>query len=119
MKNKRTVLLFGESLIIATIGTFLHNREELEVVHLEAELPGSHDAIQRISPDVILFDVATVRMETALSFLEDQPNLRLIGINLSSGTMLVLCGHHTRAMTADDLFQTIFMKDNHSVLTDA
>jgi hypothetical protein len=119
MKTKRTVLIFGGSLILATIGTFLQNREELEVVHIDANVPGSFDLVQAISPDVILFDLATLHTDTALSFLEVQPRLLLVGINLINGTMLVLCGHYAPAMTVDDLFQTILREDLPFTLSEA
>ncbi len=99
MKDMQTVALYGDTLALATIAASLGRRPGLRVAPAE-ELGG-------LQPDVAVFDLAAGRPDIALALWRAQPNLLLIGVDLSTGRALVLSGHPSRVYTVEDLVNVI------------
>jgi len=103
----RTVALYGNSLVVSSIGASLQGRAGLEVKYVDATLPNAASRLGALQPDVIIFDLAVAYPEFAIALWKAQPRLLLIGVNLTTGHALVLSGQPSRLLTMDDLLQVI------------
>jgi len=101
------VVLFGNSLVMSSIGASLQGCAGLQVMPVDAAM---HNAAQRLGvlqPDIVIFDLATVRSDFAIALWKAQPDVLLIGVDLATKQALVLSGQPTRALTTEDLLQVI------------
>jgi len=103
----RKVVLYGNSLFIASVEASLTDRTGLEVSRLEASLPNALERLSALGPDVVILDMAESD-EFALQILKEHPGLPLIGLDLSKNNqVLVLSGQKRTACTAHDLTRVI------------
>ena len=113
----KTVVLFGSSVAVSSIGASLQGCGGLRVLTVNSEAAAAaagHDAAQRLAalrPDVVLFDLATVPSDFAIALWKAQPGTLLIGIDLLANQALVLSGRPARAHTTGDLLQVIQCHD--------
>jgi len=103
----RTVALYGNSLVVSSIGASLQGRAGLQVSSVDATLPDAASRLGALQPDVVIYDLAMAQPEFALALWKAQPNLLLIGVDLTTGQALVLSGQPSRLLTMDDLLQVI------------
>ncbi len=103
----RTVALYGNSLVISSIGANLQGRAELQVCSVDVTLPDAASRLSTLQPDVIIFDLAMAQLEFAIALWKAQPHLLLIGVDLTTGQALVLSGQPARLLTMADLLQVI------------
>ena len=104
MENRRRVVLFGNSIIVATVGTSLQRSHRYEVTTLS---PAESDRLGEIQPDIILFDLEAARPEAAFSLLETQPGLMLIGVSPDSNVVKMWTGRQLRELSTKELMQAI------------
>ena len=114
----KTVVLFGSSLAVSSIGASLQGCAGLWVlaVDSEASAAGLRGAAQRLAalrPDVVLFDLAAVPSDFAIGLWRAQPGTLLIGVDLLADRALVLSGQPARAHTTQDLLQVIQQHESH------
>ena len=103
----RTVALYGNSLVISSIGASLQGRVGLEIKCVDAVLPDAASQLAALQPDIVIFDLAVAHPEFAIELWKAQPRLLLIGVDLKTGQALVLSGQSSRLLTPDDLLQVI------------
>jgi hypothetical protein len=101
------VALYGNSLVVSSVGASLQNRAGLELVRLDASVPDAAQRLKALHPDVVLYDLATAQPDFAIALLKEHTRLLLIGVDLTSAKMLVLSGHESNMLTVDDLLQVI------------
>lgn len=106
MKERRRVLLYGQSLILGTVGVSLQRYPHLEVVPLSPPLPTAQE-LCALRPQVVIFDLESVPPEFPFSLLHEQPGLLVIGMDAAGDKLLVLSGQQARSLTTDDLIQMI------------
>ncbi len=117
-KMMKTVVLFGSSLAVSSIGASLRGCPGLRVLAVDSAsaTAGEHGAAQGLAalrPDVVLFDLATVPTDFAIALWKARPDTLLIGIDLLANQALVLSGKPARAHTTDDLLQVIQRHEAH------
>ena len=56
----RTVVLYGNSLVLSSIGATLPGRPHLQVLVLDASQPGAAERLKALAADVLVFDPAAV-----------------------------------------------------------
>src|SRR5512139_1534260 len=103
----RTVVLYGNSLVMSSIGASLQGRAGLQVLSVAATLPDAASQLGALKPDVMIFDLTMAQPEFAIALWKAQPSLLLIGVDLTTGQALVLSGQPSRLFTMDDLLQVI------------
>ena len=101
-----TIALFGNSLVMSSIGASLQNRAGVRLLLVDAALPSPAQQLDTDDPDVVIFDLATIQPDRVVALLESHPRL-LVGIDLAANKALVLSGISTRVWTPDDLVQLI------------
>jgi hypothetical protein len=103
----RTVALYGNSLVVSSIGAGLQGRAGLQVLSVDSALPDAARRLGALQPDVIIFDLAVAHPEFAIALWKAQPRLLLIGVDLTTGQALVLSSQPSRLLTVDDLVHVI------------
>ncbi len=102
-----TVALYGNSLVLASIGARLERRTGLQPLTIDGALPGAIERLSALRPDVVLLDLGTTQPDPVMALWKARPDLLLIGVDLGADRMLILSGQPTRALTAEGLIQTL------------
>ncbi len=105
-ENRRRVVLYGDSLILAGVRAGLVRCPDLQVLSLDASLDNPMDAIRACCPATFIFDMDAVRPDFQLSLLQ-QPGLLLVGIDPETHQALVWSGREKAAVVAADLMNLI------------
>jgi hypothetical protein len=103
----RTVVLYGNSLLMASLGAALRGQEGLHLKYIEARGPESAQKLQTFRPDVVLFDLSTAQPDFMLSQFAARPQTRLIGVDPDGRRLLVLSGREFKGLAVSDLLQAI------------
>ena len=99
----KTVVLFGRSLAVSSIGASLKGCAGLRVLAVEAGVPDAARRLAALRPDVVLFDLAAIPSDFAVALWKARPGTLLIGVDLLTDRALVLAGRTARAHTTEDL----------------
>jgi len=108
--NKRRVLLFGDSLILAGVRASLEPYAYLEIIQVDDSVENLLETIHSLSPAVIIFDLMAVQPGFQFSLLL-QPGLLLVGIDPETQQAVVWSGRQEAAVAAADLIKIITPKD--------
>ena len=103
----QTVLLYGNSLAVSTIGASLQACPDLQVLPLDPTRPDLTQRLDELQPGIVIFDLATVYPNFAINLWRAYPGMLLIGVDPSSDEMLVLSGRPQQARSASDLISVI------------
>jgi hypothetical protein len=104
-KNKR-ILLYGNSLILGSIGTILRRCSQFEVTTLLPPLQ-EIQKLNSLKPGILLFDLDTTRLEAFFFLLGGNPNLHLIGISPGINLVKVCSNRELREVPMADLLEVI------------
>ncbi|MHB1132694.1 MAG: hypothetical protein ACYC4L_09945 [Chloroflexota bacterium] len=107
MEKRRRVVLYGTSLVLASIGKSLEKYAHLEIVSADAGAPLSPARLVALEPDVLLLDLGGVGLEAALTVSRERPNLVVIGLDPAGERLLVLSGWRAGTLTSADLVKLI------------
>ncbi len=99
------VALYGRSLILASVGAHLERRTGIHVVTVEED--GLETALKTLAPDVLMVDLHSIDVASALPVLDAHPELLLVGLEPSGARLVVLSGRHARTMTTEELMGLI------------
>jgi hypothetical protein len=103
----RTVVLYGNSLVLSSIGATLRDRPDLKVLALDATAPGAAERLRTLAADVVIFDQATTPPQLAILLCEVKPDLLLIAVDFKTSHALVLSSQSSQVLTTDDLVHVI------------
>lgn len=106
MKANRRILLYGNSVILGTVGASLRRHPHFDVVTLATPLQEVM-ALRSKSPGVILFDLEASHTEAIFSLLKADPSLMLIGISPGINMVEVWSGREMRKLSMQDLIELI------------
>lgn len=107
IKDMRTVVLYGNSLVVSSVGASLQRDSGLEVLPIDVSSPGAAARLEGLHPDVVIFDLATVRPELNISLWKAHPNVLLIGMDLARDEVLVLSGQPATARSPKELRELV------------
>ena len=103
----RVLALCGESLLIESIEASLKGRDGMEIVLLDTSRPDAIQALDKLSPDIIVFDLTPSQLSCILPFLQTHTDVVLIGLDIASDLALFLSAEWRRLPTVADLMQVI------------
>ena len=107
MEASRHICIYGNSVILGTLGASLRRYPQLEVTSLWPD-PLQISELQALNPNVIIFDLDAPRPEAAFSLLESCPGLLLIGISPDANYVRTWYGQQLREIpSAHDLLEVI------------
>ncbi|NOZ05780.1 MAG: hypothetical protein GXP41_05435 [Chloroflexi bacterium] len=107
MITQRTVVLVGNSLIIAGLEASLRQQPHLIVQRIQATPPEGEGFWNGIEPDVIIIDLVALSAEETLALLRDRPGLPLVGLDASDKSATLLFSHRQTTATACELVRMI------------
>ena len=107
VRGMRVLALCGESVLIEGIEASLKGREGVEIVMLDTSLPGAVQVLDKLSPDIIVFDLTPNQLNCVFSYLRTHSDVLLIGLDIDSDTALFLSGEWRMLATVADLMQVI------------
>ena len=106
VEASRRVLLYGNSVILGSIGAGLRRSERLEVTACESQL-GDPRQLEKLQPDIILFDSEATRAEALFPLLESHTAVLLIGVSPDVNLVKVWTGRQLREMSMVELTEII------------
>ena len=106
METNKRIFLYGNSLILGTIGDILRRCPQLEVTTLLPPLE-ELEKVHSLKPDILLFDLKTTLPEAVFSLLESDQNLQLIGISPDVNLVKVWSIKELREVSMGDLLEVI------------
>ncbi len=102
-----TVALYGNSVVMSSIGASLQHRAGVRLLLVDASQPDATQQLETPALDAVIFDLAVMQPDWAVALFKLRPHILLIGIDLAANKALVLSGQPTRVWTTDDLVQLI------------
>jgi DNA-binding NarL/FixJ family response regulator len=103
----RMLALCGESVLIEGIEASLKDHEGVEIVRLDTSQPGAVQALDGLSPNIIIFDLTPIQLSCVFTFLRTHPDVVLIGLDIDFDQVLFLSAEWRRLPTVADLMQVI------------
>lgn len=111
MENRRQVAVYGNSLNMAGIVATLRADTTLEVLCVNPDSANAWQSLDENGLAAIVFDLSDPPVCVDVTLLYDRPGLALIGVDLSSGKMLVLSSRPEQALSMADLLNVIHQKE--------
>ena len=106
METNRQILIYGNSVILGSIGASLRRCPGFEVTTLTAPLPDTQ-LLDDEKPDILLFDLEASHAEAVFSLLKTNPTLLLIGISPGINLVDVWSGRQLRDLSIQGLLEMI------------
>ena len=107
MEMARTVVLYGDSVVLAGVGASLGCCPRLRVVSVPASCATTPQELDALCPSAVILDLGMVKTDFAFALLREHPDLLLIGLDPGGDRLLVLSGPRARALGTEDLVRMI------------
>ncbi len=104
MEKRRRIVLFGNSIILGTIGASLRRSSRFEVITLP---PSQPEDLKDMAPDIVLFDLEAERPEAAFSLSEGCSRVLFVGISPDTNLVKMWSGQQLRELSTLDLLEAI------------
>jgi len=114
VKTNRRILIYGNSVILGSIGAGLRRCPDFEVTTLTAPLQDS-PAFDAVNPDILLFDLEAPHTEAPFFLLKTHPALVLVGVNPGTNLVRVWNSRQLREMSMPDLFELIKSGETNNI----
>jgi len=98
----RRILLYGDSVVLGSVGASLGRTSQFELIRLPAPQHSAAE-LEALRPDVILFDIESGHPEAAFCLLESDPDLLLLGISPDVNLVRLWAGRQYKELSADEL----------------
>jgi hypothetical protein len=106
VKARQRILLYGNSVILGSIGVCLQRCPQFEVTTVASPLKELQD-LDNVNPDILLFDLETIHTEAVFSALKTNPSLLLIGISPDVNLVKIWSGRQLRDLSIKGLLEVI------------
>jgi len=103
----QTVVLYGNSLVVSSIGASLQDYPDLQVLPLDPTLPKADQRLYALEPDIVIIDMAATQPDSLIELWKARPRLLLIGVDVTTDQALVLSSQPAQLVTTSDLWQVI------------
>ena len=105
MGIRRRIYLYGNSVILGTLGMRLRRLPQYEVISLLTLVEPQE--LNSLAPVIIIFDLEITRPETFFPLLESYPGLLLIGISSDTNMVKTWSGRQLHDLSTQDLMEVI------------
>ena len=103
---RRTVLLYGRSLLLPLVAACLKENPELGVMHATTWWKASKLVAEAV-PDVLIFDTSDAHQSDILLLLAKNPDLLLIGLDVEFNQAVVLGGQEAESLSLQGVRQIV------------
>lgn len=107
LNGAHMLVLCGSSVLMEGIEASLRGRAGLKTTLLDTSQPDADKVLDRLCPDIILFDLTPSLLSCVFAFLRTHTRAILIGLDIESGQALFLSGEWRMLPTVADLVQVI------------
>ena len=106
VKEKRRIVLYGNSVILGTVGARLRRCADFEVTAL-AKLPEQEQEVRNLKADAVLFDDDATDGTRLLALLETHTHVVLVGMSPGVNLVKVWSGRQVRELSLQGLLDVI------------
>ncbi len=106
MSKSHRIFLYGNSVILGTMGASLRRSSLWEVTTLSPPWP-NREELHALEPDVIIYDIEAEQPEAAFSLLKVSPGLLLIALNPDGNIVHMWSGKQMRELSTQGLLEVI------------
>jgi len=103
---KRTVLLYGESLLLPLVAACLKKSPALHVTKATTWRQASKLVAEAV-PDVLIFDASDAHRSDVLLLLVKNPHLLLIGLDVERNQAVLFGGQEARSLSLEGVRQIV------------
>lgn len=107
MEEQHLVVLFGDSLFMDAVEASLEDSPELGVIRIHATVANIGERLESLCPDLVILDMSAPHSQLILPFLQDQPDVPLLCLDVTCSTVLALSRQQYTTRTASELLQVI------------
>jgi hypothetical protein len=104
--NTRTVLLYGQSLLLSGLATGLAECPGLQVARAATWAEAGRLLAKRI-PDVLIFDLTGTCESHVLPLLFENPNLVMVGLDTEHNQAVLVSGQEARSLTLKQIREIV------------
>ena len=101
------IILFGDTLFISGIETALNRRINRPIIRLRGTQLDWVDSLEQSQPSLLLFDLDDPQADRVVLLLKQHPSLRLIGLDRTHQSTLVLGSQRLAVDSMDKLAKVI------------
>ncbi len=106
MEVSRRICLYGNSVILGTLGASLRRCSQFKVIEINPPYPGS-SILASLNPQVVVFDLEAENNEAVFSLLKILPELLLVGISPDKNLVKTWSGQQLQELSTQDLLEII------------
>lgn len=106
MEVSRRILLYGNSVILGTLGASLCKCSQFEVTSLVPPFPPTPE-MAALQPDVVIFDLEANHSEAVFPLLECCPKLLLLGLSPDTNLVKMWAGQQLQELSTQGLMEVI------------
>ncbi len=103
---RRTVLLYGESLLLPLVAASLEDSPDLRVSRASS-WPEAVELLSECMPDVLIFDLTDTCESQVLPLLFENPHLILIGLDTELNQAVLISGEQAQALTLNSIKEIV------------
>jgi hypothetical protein len=102
-----TIVLYGNSLTLRTIGAALQDCPGVRVARVAARPDDAAGWLAALEPVAVVFDRLITRPDFAIPLLDRHPEVLFVGVDPSGDRLLVLSGRENQPESAAELLELI------------
>lgn len=106
MAERKRIILFGNTLVLAGVQASLEAALAFEVIPLDAGRATEADLLA-LHPHAIIFDVGSIRPCFRYELVQELPGLRLFGLDPDRNQVLLWSGQYLRELSTADLVHAL------------
>ena len=106
MAERKRIILFGDTLVLAGVQASLEAVLLFEVIPLDAGHASEADLLA-LHPHAIIFDVASIQPRFRYELVQELPGLRLFGLDPDSNQVLLWSGQQLHELSTAGLVQAL------------
>ena len=112
MEKRPLVVLLGDSLLMDGVALSLASQQLWGMIRLDIDVLDSGECLESLNPDLIVFELDSPWSSSILSLIKEQPDILLVGLDLSHSRAIVLNSHQHLTQTMNDLCQVVQAEAN-------
>jgi DNA-binding NarL/FixJ family response regulator len=107
MDDRQLIVLFGDSLLMDGVEASLADKQELDVIRVDATITNVGQHLKSIAPDLVIFDLDIPFSAQIVPLLQEQPGIPFIGLDAQCSEVIALSSQQYTALSANDLVKVI------------
>lgn len=107
VQQMKRVLLCGNSLFVSGLQASLGAASGLDLQQIEPQADHIRERVKAWKPEVLILETGLLKDKFSLTLLQENPEMRLISLDIEDNRLLVLSGSAADQPTTEELLQLI------------